>query len=336
MVSRLLSFGTYQFDLGAYSLTSKLFTDDKFVTLAKKVCPSDKQHLDPFQFNFIIQVPGQTVATHVDGVYFWGATRFQFPQWLLAAMKFSNLFRESFIDQVQVVGYLHRWEPTEERKGRFVYWNKKQTEEKNKWNTPLEVLPIPLAGSAVDGSKTIHTARVYWPSRDPPPIRKGEGAVLTYRGDERWSIDVDRSSEDGSEAASSSSSPSTLTTVANYTTDDLRISIVYRARCFTDEEEASKFRRQITDEKQEGMMTLEQILLTFGSDLARRGLVPNDAPDYILSMDRLELAILILDTYVQYPISSSVWMPFNYCMAPRLYPWTRSVLKILGLCGSGL
>eukprot|EP00466_Bigelowiella_natans_P000197 jgi/Bigna1/84835/estExt_fgenesh1_pg.C_10175 len=227
-------------------------------------------------------------------------------------MKFSNLFRESFIDQVQVVGYLHRWEPTEERKGRFVYWNKKQTEEKNKWNTPLEVLPIPLAGSA------------------------GEGAVLTYRGDERWSIDVDRSSEDGSEAASSSSSPSTLTTVANYTTDDLRISIVYRARCFTDEEEASKFRRQITDEKQEGMMTLEQILLTFGSDLARRGLVPNDAPDYILSMDRLELAILILDTYVQYPISSSVWMPFNYCMAPRLYPWTRSVLKILGLCGSGL
>eukprot|EP00466_Bigelowiella_natans_P000198 jgi/Bigna1/66142/fgenesh1_pg.1_\ len=55
-LSRLLSFGTYQFDLGAYSLTSKLFTDDKFVTLAKKVCPSDKQHLDPFQFNFIIQM----------------------------------------------------------------------------------------------------------------------------------------------------------------------------------------------------------------------------------------------------------------------------------------
>ena len=36
--------------------------------------------LDPFQFNLIVQLPGQTVAAHLDGVYFWGATRFQLPQ----------------------------------------------------------------------------------------------------------------------------------------------------------------------------------------------------------------------------------------------------------------
>lgn len=37
---------------------------------------------DPFQFNFILSVPGQTVALHLDAPYFLGATRFQVPQWL--------------------------------------------------------------------------------------------------------------------------------------------------------------------------------------------------------------------------------------------------------------
>ena len=35
-----------------------------------------------FQFNFILSVPGQTVALHLDSPYFLGATRFQVPQWL--------------------------------------------------------------------------------------------------------------------------------------------------------------------------------------------------------------------------------------------------------------
>ena len=44
------------------------------------------------------------MATHVDGVYFWGATRNNAPQWLLAAMSFSGLFESIFIHQVQVSG----------------------------------------------------------------------------------------------------------------------------------------------------------------------------------------------------------------------------------------
>jgi hypothetical protein len=43
-------------------------------------------------------VPGQTVSTHIDAVYFWGATRFQIPQWLLAAMAFSNMWKDEFVD----------------------------------------------------------------------------------------------------------------------------------------------------------------------------------------------------------------------------------------------
>ena len=65
-----------------------------------------------------MQLPWQTVAAHVDGAYFWGATRFQLPQWLLAAMVFSGRFADRFVNQVQVVAYLHRWAPESRVRGK--------------------------------------------------------------------------------------------------------------------------------------------------------------------------------------------------------------------------
>jgi len=304
MVSRLLSFGAYIFSLTEHPVVvNALFGDPKFIRLAKKVCPADEQHLDPFQLNFIIQVPGQTLATHVDGGYFWGATRFQFPQWLLAAMVFSGLFQSSFVHQVQVVGYLNSWKPDETTAGTLVFWDTP--------GDPKEVPPIPLAGSAVDGSKTVHATRVYRPYDEPPPINKEDDAELTYMGNDKWSVFVRGES------------------VRNYTTNDLRISIVYRARCFKDEREAKIFQEHLRDPSQ--LMTLDHVLTTFGEDLAKRRII-NQAED-ALTMPRLELAIKLLDTYVSYPISTSVWVPVNYCMIPRLYPWTEPLMKALGLCG---
>merc|ERR1712137_150477 len=181
IVSRLLSFGRYIFDPSKYAVVDELFHAEHFQNAAKAVCPAEKQYLDPFQFNFIVQVPGQTVALHVDGVYFWGATRFQFPQWLLAVMEFSGLFQESFIDQIQVVGYFHRWEATEERGGRFVYWD---TEETN----PRTIPPLPLAGSIVDGSKTVHAATVYRPGVKAPKLDKSADNKLVYVGNDKWEL----------------------------------------------------------------------------------------------------------------------------------------------------
>ena len=120
-----------------HQVTKKLFADPSFRRAASSVCPPDKQVLDPFQTNLIAQLPGQTVAAHIDAVYFWGANRFQYviplpyhfahrgflgealknrcspflfacfsiPQWLLAVMAFSGIFQDRFIDQVQVVAY---------------------------------------------------------------------------------------------------------------------------------------------------------------------------------------------------------------------------------------
>lgn len=34
----------------------------------------------------------------------------------------TGLFKDQFVDQVQVVGYLHEFEPATDRDGAFVYW----------------------------------------------------------------------------------------------------------------------------------------------------------------------------------------------------------------------
>ena len=70
LVDRVSSFGKYTFfeDIDKYPAVKSLFSTEKFVTSAKKVCPTrlsdggeaNPSYLDPFQFNFIIQVPGQT------------------------------------------------------------------------------------------------------------------------------------------------------------------------------------------------------------------------------------------------------------------------------------
>ena len=110
MINRVSSFGRYMFEtVEKYPIVVKLFQQDKFQKAAKSICPAEKQFLDPFQFNFIMQVPGQTVATHIDGAYFWGATRKDVPQWLLACMGFSGLFQDKFVDQVRTVGYPHHY-----------------------------------------------------------------------------------------------------------------------------------------------------------------------------------------------------------------------------------
>jgi hypothetical protein len=139
----------------------RLFEDGRFQRAAAKICPPDKQVLDPFQLNFILQVPGQTVATHIDAAYFHGASRFHFPQWLLACMVFSGLWKDKFVDQVQVVAYIHEFNPEEvgdsiEDSGVFVYWDKGASK-------PHKIYPYPRAANMVDGSKTVHAAQVTHP-----------------------------------------------------------------------------------------------------------------------------------------------------------------------------
>lgn len=215
LVHRVSSFGRYTFieDIDKYPAVKRLFLSDNFQKAAKSVCPSTKNHLDPFQFNFIVQVPGQTVALHIDSPYFWSsstghANRFSFPQWFLVAMVFSNLFNKDFIDQVQVVGYLHQWDPSlDSSGGEFVWYNNDTSYE--------SVLPIPLSGNVVDGSKVFHASKIYRSDVKAPALDKNKDSSLRYLGEDMWEVQSDGQN------------------IQNYTTNELRISIVYRVRIFS-------------------------------------------------------------------------------------------------------
>lgn len=305
-VSRLQSFGAYLFDTAKYPIAGRLFESEAFQAGAKKTCPAGKQHIEPFQLNLIVQVPGQSVATHVDGVYFLGATRFDFPQWLLAAMKFSGLFEDRFVDQVQVVAYYHEWVPDESTAGEFVYWTGDEEH---------RLAPIPRQGSAVDGTKVVHGASVYRPNEAPPRIDKSRENSLRYRAaGDVWDVVSDGE------------------TLASYPTSALRCSVVYRARCFADAAEESRY-HEFLDKASHGLgadeggsLSLDQVLGTLQAELERRrgGSLPPD-------ISRLNLAIALLDEFIRYPYPSS-FVPLNYCSLARLAPWVEPLLR--PFCGT--
>ncbi len=401
LVARVLSFGVYLFGESVPLPVRELFDGERFQSLARRVCPADQQHLDPFQANFIVQVPGQTVAAHLDGVYFWGADRFQFPQWLLAAMQFSNLFSDRFVHQVQVVGYLHDWAPDpRKRAGEFVFWDGSS-------RAGVKEQPLPLAGSAVDGTKTVHAATVYMPQAQPPAIDKDEDTRLFFAGtpgaaaaarrrrltEQQLQEAEEEEEEEEEEAAGGVFDAAAAASAAgggggggnaragkvgeiavddlwqlrvgdrvlrNYSSDDLRMSLVYRARCFRDAAQADAFNAQLengvdratkdnnnlksenhandnnttttTTTKTEPPMELEDVLRVFAEDLAARGAVRSAADALELDAGkRLELALLIMDTYIKYPLptKSDTAIMLNYCALPRTMPWTAPIMRLV-------
>lgn len=301
-IDRVSSFGRYTFisDIEKYPAVKNLFTSEKFQSAAKRVCPKNDSYLDTFQFNYIMQVPGQTVAMHLDSPYFWGASRFNFPQWLLVAMVFSNLFRDKFVDQIQVVGYLHKWkEVAKSDGGEFVYYL-------NSGDIGT-VSPAYRSGTFVDGSKVLHAAKIYRPHVKAPHMPKDQDCALRYLGDEQWVVKCDDN------------------IVGNYTTNDLRISIVYRARCFDNEEEARRYNE--FQNNPDNIMKLENILETFKQDLVATKGRSRESLD---AMKPIDLAFLIMDTYIRYPLPPKelAFFPWNYCAVPLLYPWTAPLFDI--------
>ena len=186
LVSRVQPFQAIILDWKKYDAAKMLLEDARFLKLARDVCPKDKPFLDPFQFNLVVQVPGQTVALHLDAPYFQRASRFSVPQWLLATMVFSGLFQDSFIDQVQVVGYYHKWkDPAMKRGGIFKFYDTSAS-------TPRTAFPFSGSANSVDGSKMVHAAAVYYPERLPPKLPKESKNVLQFnKAKGLWDVTTD-------------------------------------------------------------------------------------------------------------------------------------------------
>ena len=79
-------------------------------------------------------------------------------------------------------------------------------------------------------------------------------------------------------------------------------------------------------------MELEDVLRVFAEDLAARGAVRSAADALELDAGkRLELALLIMDTYIKYPLptKSDTAIMLNYCALPRTMPWTAPIMRLV-------
>jgi len=114
----------------------------------------------------------------------------------------------------------------------------------------------------------------------------------------------------------------------NYTLNDLRISIVYRARCFETEEEASEFRAQLHGKDgEDGRYSLNEILNTFVDDLKGKGYLSSNAT--LENYPRLDLAMMIMKVYIKYPLPPTPTIPWNYCAADKLVGWLKYPLSLV-------
>ena len=303
LINRVQSFIRYIFDPLAHPVTARLFADAGFVAAARSVCPPHKRVLDPFQTTLIAQVPGQTVPAHLDGVWFRGASRFHVPQWLLAVMAFSGLFADRFIDQVQLVAYYHEWNDDAggARGGAFAHWSARD-------GSAALLAPAPGSGSAVDGSKTVHAATLFEPAAAAPRLDKGQRHALVYNAkNATWGL------VSGGAA-----------TMHAWTEDQLRFSVVYRARCFASEAERADFAAALA--AREGLMDLEvDILQPLMREAVRRRAAPSLAA--LQALPRLDLGLKLIDIFVRYPAPPNAWLPFNYCALPKLFPGSRALAR---------
>eukprot|EP01095_Lingulamoeba_sp_RSL-Kostka_P000883 TRINITY_DN1116_c1_g1_i1.p1 TRINITY_DN1116_c1_g1~~TRINITY_DN1116_c1_g1_i1.p1 ORF type:complete len:475 (+),score=174.64 TRINITY_DN1116_c1_g1_i1:52-1476(+) len=292
LISRMLSFNKFFFSQSS-NLTleipgfSSLFESQNYLERTAEVCDlgTDEPYLDPFQLGIIVQIPGQQVPMHLDTPYFWGATRFEYPLWLLVCMQWSGLWEDERIHQVQGVAYLHDWPEDLDNGGSFFYYPDGPGGDVHHFQAHKNAAII------LDGSIQVHGTSVFRPKdKDITFLSKDNENKLVYKGDNKWSVMVNDDE------------------AKEYNTSDLRISLVWRERCFKSLEEKIEFDNH-------PRYTLDEIFKRFENDLRSKGILkPNqEVPKGI------DLATLLLDSYVHYPLPNK-WMPYNYCALPKLLP----------------
>ena len=153
--------------------------------------------------------------------------------------------------------------------------------------------PTSRSASGIDGSTVVHAANTYFPEKQPPLTDKDKEVELRYAGED---VDTWTVYEDGQP------------TQYKYTTEDLRSTIVFRARCFESEEKYELFNKPGAVPK----LSLSEILSTLRADMESR------TNKSLASLAPLDLAIKIMDMYIRYPYPIDSLVPFNYCVVEKL------------------
>jgi hypothetical protein len=214
---------------------------DGFVEAARRI--HGRQVIEPAIVFANLMVPGQELALHTDVPEFRGVNRKLHPQWLLVAMRHSELFEDWRMPIATGVAWFHDCDG-----GEFAFYpdgaDGPPVYQKVAYNTAL----------LVDTDSVFHGVDRVAPGEATELPALKPGMKLTFEGDGRWSV------REGDAI------------VAEYPWDVLRFSISWKAYCFTDEAERDAWRTHTDD------LSLDATLATFVDDLRARGLVTGDAP----------------------------------------------------------
>jgi hypothetical protein len=210
-----------------------------------------------------VMLPGQELAVHTDVPEFRGANRKRFPQWLMVVMHHSGCFDRWRLPIATGIAYFG-----DSTGGALAYWPDGP-------DGPVQ-LHEPGHNRAVvlDTDSVFHGVDcVGGPDAPIARIRPGCEVVWEPAG-RRWLL------RDGSGEV-----------VEQYSWDELRFSVSWKAYCFADEAQRELWRNHDDD------LSLDVIVDTLVDDLRNRGRI-HERP-----ADDAAFARLLVDSYVRFPAS---------------------------------
>lgn len=219
----------------------------------------DRPVVEPSILYANVMVPGQELAVHTDVPEFRGANRKVFPEWLLVVMHHSGLFRRWRMPIATAICYFGAGEG-----GELAYYPDGPEGHAAVHPTKHDTAVV------LDTDSVFHGVdRVRGDESQLPRLRPG--MHLHHDGDDRWSV------RDGSRA------------VATYRSDELRLSVSWKAYCFASEEEREAWRTHGDD------LALDTVLASLEHDLRERERLSGPRPP------DAELGKLLIDEYVRFP-----------------------------------
>ena len=275
----------------------QLFNSESYRKQAKVICEMQSNEkspiLDPMMLALIIALPGQMVAMHYDLPWFYGADRWDFPGWFLVAMHSSGLFDDIRIPQVQGVAYLHTFNTTKDNKRGGFYFFPNGT-----GGSYLVHDAVKNSAVVCDGTRMVHGTQTFQKEVTPPPLKKDSKYGIRYIGEEQWEFFEYSRVDD------------TKTTIRIYDESDLRITLVWRQRCFRDETELNRFRDRDLSKRLDIHEVMDKMVshLISTAKLASRPRRPVD------------VALALITHYTRYPFSPDYILPYNYCILEYVLP----------------
>eukprot|EP01084_Bolivina_argentea_P005981 11314_1 len=204
LIYRLYPFINYQFDAYKRKEFVDLFEQPNFVNAVQKICGPMYPHFRPFQLSMILNLPGHSVPHHLDIPYFFPATIYQFPQWLLLAMQDSDLFKQQRLPQVQALVYVHDWQLDKEIVDSSNEDDKAMEDGYRQFGgeffsyiqgpdyKPAVVPASPRKAIFCDGSEMVHGTSIYKPEIAPIKLEKDLTNSMRFDKDNNvWRLYMD-------------------------------------------------------------------------------------------------------------------------------------------------